>query len=91
MLHDDAAVRGADGMSGDHEFALLERDELGADEPGRLHPARQADDDHDVNDARFENGDHGEDEENRGNAQHDVHSTHDEAIDPAAVESRERA
>ena len=91
VLHDDPAVIGADGAGGDHEFALLQRDELRPDEPRRLHPACEADHDHDVDDAGLEDGDHGEHQEDRGDAQHDVHGPHDHAVDPAAVEPRERA
>src|ERR1700690_1616990 len=48
VLHDDAAVGGADCVRGDHEVALFERDELRADEPGRLHPTGEPDHDHNI-------------------------------------------
>src|SRR5512142_1623992 len=85
VLHDDASVSRADGVGRYHELPFLERDELGANEPRRLHPTREPDHGHDVDDARLEDGDHGKHQEDRRDGEHDVHQPHDHSVYPAAV------
>jgi hypothetical protein len=65
--------------------AAFERSEVGADQARDAHPSREPDDDHDVPDGRLQNGDDGEDQEERWKAEHNVHKPHDDGVDPPAV------
>lgn len=78
---DNPHVPQSQGARGRDEILLTQRQELGPDEPGGSHPAGEADHDHDIVDAGGEQGHHGQDQEEAGEAEHDVHQPHHQNID----------
>jgi hypothetical protein len=81
----------ADRLRPQHELALFQRQELGADEASDAHPAGEADHRHDRPDRRAQEGQHREEEKQSREDQHEVHEPHHQRVDGAAVVARRRA
>ncbi len=63
---------------------------LGPYQPGGSHPARKADNDHDVPDARFKNGNDGKYKKECRETHHEVNKPHYYLVDNAAEIPRDR-
>ena len=81
MSEDDPRVTCTDRPGGQNKIAFPQRKEFCPNQPGHPHPARQTDDDHDVPDRWLEKGNDRQDQEKRGEAEHDVDKPHDQRID----------
>ena len=70
---------------GQDKFALAQRADLGLDDSGNLHPARDSDDDGDHHRAGPQRCGQRQHKENRGEGQEAVHRAHQRRSDPAAA------
>src|SRR5512139_2056354 len=91
MPEDEPEVGDAEDRRGSHELSLLESEELRSDKTGHVHPARDADDNHDRRYPGFHYGYDGKYQEESREGEHDVDEPHDEGIRLAPVEACQRA
>ena len=76
---------GPDRLRPRDELALLQRQELGADQAGHAHPAGEADHRHDRPDRGPQERQHGQEQEEAREDQHQVDEPHDHRVDRSAV------
>ena len=84
VTEDDAAAADADTARGQHEFPLAQRKKLGAHMAHYSGPAKNPDDNHDIEDVgRQDHGD-GDDKHEGGEAHHDIGEATQNHVDTAA-------
>ncbi len=90
VAEDDAQRAGPDRLRPDHELALPQGQELRAHEPGHAHPAGEPDHGHDGPDRGLEEREHGQQQEEAREDQHQVDQPHDDRVDRCRRGSRRR-
>lgn len=73
-----------------HERFLAQGQHLGAHDAGDLRPRRHAEEDDDTAEPAAEDDGHEQDEEERRDDEQAVGDPHDDVVDPASVEAREK-
>ena len=85
VADDDLGVGVADDARGGDVVALLDGQDLAADDAGILRDGDQSDGHDGLVDALAERRHEGDGEQDRGHSEHDVHAAHDEGVDGAAL------
>ncbi len=83
----DARWRRAEAPGRQHEVFLFEREDLRPDDPGRIRPAKERDDEHDHPDSRLQDDHQEQHQEQLGHADRQVDQAHERGVDLAAGES----
>ena len=87
----DPTISRADRLRGDDEFRDSQREKVASDQARDRRPTHRANHEHDVVDARSEDGDNRDDDDQRWKREHHIGEAHDERIDPAAIVPRQTA
>ncbi len=80
MAEDNSPVWHPQGPGRSHEILLPQGEKFGPDKSCRPHPTGDTDDDHDVVDARRQEGNHCKDQEETGKTEHDIDQAGDDHI-----------
>ena len=86
----DAAGRFAERPGGDHEVALLDREDRGTHDAGVDRDPHDADGEGGVQEPRAEHRDHGDRQDQRREGKQHVHEPHDQVVEPAPGVARDR-
>jgi len=77
---DDSQISDAQGSGSSDKVLFPQGEKFSTDKASSPFPAGEADDDHDVVDAWRKKSDHSEYQEETGEAEHDVHKSHDQGV-----------